>query len=53
MNAIAIPPQLEQRIARECERTAERLGITTTDARRVVEQAILTRGLDAMERERR
>jgi hypothetical protein len=53
VNAISIPPTLEQRIARECERTAKRLGLAVDEARRVVEIAILTRGLDAVERERR
>ena len=48
---IAIPAHLEVRLHDLTLRTAERLGCSTEDARRLVEVSVVTRGLDLLERE--
>lgn len=49
--SIAVPAHLEVRLQEVTLRTAERLGCSVQDARRLVEVAVVTRGIDLLERE--
>lgn len=50
---VRVPPGLRSRIQRLVEYYAKQLGTTEEDARRTVEVAILTRGVAALEEDRR
>lgn len=49
MRVVVVPDGLKARFERQVDKTAQELGITQDEALRLVEVAILQRGLAAME----
>jgi molybdopterin biosynthesis enzyme len=48
---VMVPKALEARLRARVSATAARLGVSEVEARRLVEIAILTRGLEALEKD--
>lgn len=52
-HALLVPPVIERDLERLTQATARRLLVPVAEARRLVEVAVLKRGIDALEREGR
>lgn len=51
MNALPVPRSLQEKLDKLVERYAELWRVSQRDARRLVEQAIIKRGLESLQKE--